>query len=56
MAKFIVTIWETREYIVPVEAEDEDAAKEAAEDDYVALSTSDMFVSTEVREVEKSHD
>lgn len=53
MPKFIVTLWETREYAVPVEANDEDEAKEIANEEYLELSTRDEFVSTEIRHVIK---
>jgi hypothetical protein len=51
--KFVVTLWETREYTVPVEADNEDEAKEIADEQYMDLSTADSFVSTEIRDVEK---
>lgn len=53
MPKFIVTLWETREYAVPVEADNEDDAKEIADEQYHELSTKNEFVSTEIRHVEK---
>lgn len=53
MSKYTVIVWETRSYTVPVEADNEDDAKEIAEDDYAETSSRDEFVSVEVREVEK---
>lgn len=53
MPKYRVTIWETREYSVPVEADDEDEAKEIADEGYAELSDQDTFVSTEFRHIEK---
>lgn len=55
MARYTVTVWETRAYVVPVEADNEDDAKEIAEEDYETQSTRDEFVSIEVRDVEKSN-
>lgn len=52
MPKFVVVLWETREFTVPVEADNEDDAKEIADEQYQELSTADCFVSTEVRHVE----
>lgn len=52
MPRFIVELWETRSYVVPVEAKDADDAKEIAEDMYAELSTQDSFVSVEIRDVE----
>lgn len=54
MPKFTVQVWETRAYWVPVEADDEDDAKEIASEDYITESTRDEFVSVEVREIEKA--
>lgn len=51
--KYTVCVWETRSYLVPVEADDEDDAKEIASESYATESTRDEFVSVEVREIEK---
>jgi hypothetical protein len=51
MPKYIVEVWETRSYRVHVEADDEDEAKEIANEEYVELSSKDEFVSVEFREI-----
>lgn len=56
MARYTVEVWETRSYTVPVEADNEDDAKEIAMEDYTTESTKDEFVSIEFREIEKVAD
>jgi hypothetical protein len=51
MPKYIVEIWETRSFEVHIEADDEDAAKDIATEDYDELSYKDEFVSVEFREI-----
>lgn len=51
MPRYEVEVWETRSFVVPVEAPDEDEAKEIALDNYDELSTEDSFVSIEFREI-----
>jgi hypothetical protein len=51
MPQYLVEVWETRAYWVPVEAPDASEAKEIAVEDYLENSTRDEFVSVEAREV-----
>jgi len=53
VTKYLVEVWETRSYFVPVEAKDEEEAKEIALEDYMDVSTRDEFVSVEYREITK---
>ena len=53
MPRYTVEVWETRSYFVPVDADNEDDAKEIALEDYAETSSRDEFVSIEFREIEK---
>lgn len=52
MPRYTVEVWETRSYVVPVEADNEDDAKEVALEDYAEASIEDSFVSIEFRSIE----
>jgi hypothetical protein len=54
MTRYIVEVWETRAYWVPVDALNEDEAQEIATEIYAEKSTRDEFVSVEYREITKA--